>query len=267
MQHAYLFCDPPRAGLPAENMDFTVNVEGCDLYGQVLLAAGDAPHPTALLLHGFPGHEKNLDLAQALRRTGVNAAFFSYRGCWGSQGTYAIAQLVADTRAVLSHLRENAATYRANGDIWLIGHSLGGFTALHTLCEEAHIKGAALLTPCDLGMLYQTQPAQFGALIDPEDTGNGCLRTPYPGALREALAAHAADWAFASIADKLPHIPMLFVGGTQDAVTPPNEHIAPLLQRLGGRAAYREIDDGHGFFGSRTALIQTVGEWLAQYEG
>ena len=31
-------------------------------------AAGSGPHPTVLLLHGIPGCERNLDLAQALRR-------------------------------------------------------------------------------------------------------------------------------------------------------------------------------------------------------
>jgi uncharacterized protein len=28
---------------------------GADLLGVFYLAAGDAPHPTAILLHGFPG--------------------------------------------------------------------------------------------------------------------------------------------------------------------------------------------------------------------
>ena len=33
-------------------------------------------------LHGYPGHEKNLDLAQSLRRTGFSSVIFFYRGCW-----------------------------------------------------------------------------------------------------------------------------------------------------------------------------------------
>ena len=38
-----------------------------------------------LLLHGFPGNEKNLDLAQDLRADGFNVLFFHYRGAWGSE--------------------------------------------------------------------------------------------------------------------------------------------------------------------------------------
>src|SRR5271155_4137168 len=32
------------------------------------LASGSRPHPTAIIHHGFPGYEQNLDLAQTLRR-------------------------------------------------------------------------------------------------------------------------------------------------------------------------------------------------------
>ena len=33
-------------------------------------AGGEGTHPTVILLHGIPGCERNLDLAQAVRRTG-----------------------------------------------------------------------------------------------------------------------------------------------------------------------------------------------------
>ncbi len=47
-------------------------------------ANGLGPHATVVLLHGYPGNEKNLDLAQSLRRAGYNVLFFHYRGAWGS---------------------------------------------------------------------------------------------------------------------------------------------------------------------------------------
>ena len=50
------------------------------LAGMMLGANGQGPHPTIVLLHGFPGNEKNLDLAQSLRRAGYNVLFFHYRG-------------------------------------------------------------------------------------------------------------------------------------------------------------------------------------------
>ena len=47
---------------------------------------------TVILLHGFPGNERNLDLAQAIRRSGWNAVFFHYRGAWGSGGVFSFEQ-------------------------------------------------------------------------------------------------------------------------------------------------------------------------------
>ena len=35
----------------------------------VYTAEGNGPHPVLIFTHGYPGHEKNLDLAQSLRRT------------------------------------------------------------------------------------------------------------------------------------------------------------------------------------------------------
>jgi esterase/lipase len=50
------------------------------MYGLLYLAQGKGPHATVLFLHGFPGNEKNIDLAQAVRRAGFNALVFYYRG-------------------------------------------------------------------------------------------------------------------------------------------------------------------------------------------
>lgn len=49
-------------------------------------AGGAGLHPTVLLSHGFPGIEKNFDLAQALRRIGFHVVLYHYSGSWGSDG-------------------------------------------------------------------------------------------------------------------------------------------------------------------------------------
>ena len=58
-------------------------------------AAGEGLHPTVLLLHGIPGWERNLDLAQALRRVGFCVATFHYSGSWGADGEFGEATLIA----------------------------------------------------------------------------------------------------------------------------------------------------------------------------
>ena len=73
------------------------------------LAAGAGPHPTMLLLHGLPGNERNLDLAQAVRRAGWNVLTFTYRGAWGSEGDFSISNAFEDTRAAMDFLRSDEA--------------------------------------------------------------------------------------------------------------------------------------------------------------
>jgi hypothetical protein len=36
------------------------------MYSVIYIASGAGPHPTVLMLHGFPGNEKNLDLAHSV---------------------------------------------------------------------------------------------------------------------------------------------------------------------------------------------------------
>ena len=46
----------------------------------VYVAAGPGPHPAVILLHGFPGNERNLDLAQDIRRASWDVMYFNIAG-------------------------------------------------------------------------------------------------------------------------------------------------------------------------------------------
>jgi pimeloyl-ACP methyl ester carboxylesterase len=71
---------------PAGFMELQINSAGSLMQGFMYKANGSRPHPTLLLLHGFPGNERNLDLAQAVRAHGWNVIYFNYRGSWGQPG-------------------------------------------------------------------------------------------------------------------------------------------------------------------------------------
>ena len=63
--------DPaPDPAYPAALDELALESGGSRMNGIVYVAAGAGPHPTVVLLHGYPGNERNLDLAQALRRDG-----------------------------------------------------------------------------------------------------------------------------------------------------------------------------------------------------
>ena len=93
--------DAARGDPPATSPELQFQSEGAHLNAVAYLAAGAGPHPTVLLLHGFPGNERNLDLAQAIRRAGWNVFFFHYRGAWGSGGEFSFGNALEDVRAVI----------------------------------------------------------------------------------------------------------------------------------------------------------------------
>jgi uncharacterized protein len=86
---AAIYTDPPAdAAHPAGMVVLHIPSHGKLINGIVYTPAGAGPHPTLVICHGLPGNEKNLDLAQAVRREGWNAVTFNYRGSWGSPGSY-----------------------------------------------------------------------------------------------------------------------------------------------------------------------------------
>ena len=115
--------DPvPDPQHPAAIAELSIPSSGARMPALIYLANGPGPHPTFVLLHGFPGNEKNLDIAQDLRRNGFNVLFFHYRGAWGSQGDYSLLHLAEDAASALSYLRQNAAELHVDpGKLSLVG--------------------------------------------------------------------------------------------------------------------------------------------------
>lgn len=97
-----IYTDPPHdAHYPARMVVLHIPSGGVKIDGVAYLAQGAGPHPTAILFVGLPGNEKNLDLAQAVRRAGWNTVSFFYRGSWGSPGVFRLSHCLEDAGLVL----------------------------------------------------------------------------------------------------------------------------------------------------------------------
>ncbi|RVU03592.1 alpha/beta fold hydrolase [Novosphingobium umbonatum] len=149
-----LWQDPAvDAKAPARMVAFQLPVDGAKINAVFYLAAGSAPHPTLLLLHGFPGNEQNLDLAQAARRAGWNVLTLHYRGSWGSEGAFSFAHCAQDAATAARWLQkpEIAKLYRIDPRrIAVAGHSMGGMMAARTMAEVSGLRGAFLIDPWDI---------------------------------------------------------------------------------------------------------------------
>ncbi len=141
---------------PAAEQELEFKSSGSSIFGFEYVANGKGPHPTIILLHGLPGNERNLDLAQNLRRAGYNVIYFDYRGSWGSKGTFGFGNGIADAKAVIDYICEpaHAATMRIDTTrIALIGHSMGAGMALINGINDKRVKaivGISVFNPYTL---------------------------------------------------------------------------------------------------------------------
>jgi uncharacterized protein len=262
---------PPSMG------EVSVVVRGARMNGFVYVAAGEGPHPVALFLHGFPGNEKNLDLAQAVRRAGWDAVYVDYRGSWGSGGTFSFAGSLEDAAAWLGWIRDpaNAAKYRYDPKrVAIVGHSFGGWLALLAARREPPDVCVAAIAAWNVGWLSQHRddPALRETVNDVRsdfrsatDPAGGPLKTT-PDALWTELASAPADWDYLKAADALKGRPLLLVAASRDT---PDEDAA-MHERLaravrdagGGRVRSVTLDDDHPFSASRTRLADILVQWL-----
>ncbi|WP_176595195.1 MULTISPECIES: alpha/beta hydrolase [Sphingobium] len=151
--HPAVTTDPaPDAAYPAGMSAFTIPSEDGALNAVLYTAAGSGLHPTLLLLHGFPGNEQNLDLAQAARRAGWNVLTLHYRGSWGSPGSFSFTHASEDAWNALQYLQQSAAVAKYRIDtsaIVVVGHSMGGFMAADVAAAEPRVAGLFLIDPWD----------------------------------------------------------------------------------------------------------------------
>jgi len=228
----------------------TFTSKGCRLLGGFYKAAGAAPRPTAVLLHGLPGIEKHLDIAYRLRDLGWNCLYFHFRGCWGSEGMFSLAGLADDTSAAVEWVLKQQSVDK--GRIALIGASTGSYPAL--ICGGADPRIRAIV-----GVSPLIEPRAFQFPGEMADEFAGMLNGITGQDLRE-------QWqALPSLADSLRSFaprPILLVAAGKDAIFPPT-HYADSIARLANVQLICNEESDHGFSACRSWLAQTVTEWLA----
>jgi pimeloyl-ACP methyl ester carboxylesterase len=274
---AALTTDPaPDKSFPATLETMQIPSHGAALNALVYVAAGPGPHPTVVLLHGFPGNEKNLDLAQSIRRAGWNVLFFNYRGSWGSPGDFSFAHAQEDVQSALVYLRDpaNAKTLRVDPTrLVLIGHSMGGFMAAYTGAHDPHLRAVALISAADMagraamppGAPASARPQVIsGAATALEHEGMAPLAGCTPTSLATELVDHATDWAILPMAAKLAAYPMLVVS-SDDGLAAATDALVAALRTDGDRKVEaRHLPTDHSYSDHRIELQTIVLHWLQQ---
>ena len=274
-QYSAILTDPvPDKANPAAMQSFQLPSHGALLNAFVYVAAGVGPHPTVILLHGFPGNERNLDLAQSIRRAGWNVMYFNYRGSWGSPGDFSFTHCIEDTQSAIAYLRDDvkAAKLRsAPNTIVLIGHSMGGFVALQAGALDPDVKAIVTVSAADLGTnRIQAVPADKrdllakGIAMGLAAEGMAPLAGVTPELLASEVLANAAKWNFVNLAPKFATRPLLVIT-SDDGLTAPNDTFVEAARKSGNREVNAvHIAADHSYSDHRIALQQTVLDGLTR---
>lgn len=260
-----VYTDPvPDKAHPARMEVLHIPSGDVQINGVAYLAAGAGPHPTIIICHGLPGNEKNLDLAQALRRAGWNAITFNYRGSWGSPGSFRFAQNPEDASAVLSYLRKPANARKLGIDtlrVVIAGHSMGGWAAAMSAGNDRDLAGIILISAANIGAVGRL-PA--GAVASVMADSMESLAGTTPSILSEEVRTNAEAYDFVNKAASLAKIPLLVLS-SDDGLAPHTDALVKAIDQLGGKQVSSvHVATDHSWSDRRIRLQTEILNWLAK---
>jgi pimeloyl-ACP methyl ester carboxylesterase len=266
----------PEGEAKASMESMQIPSHGSLMNALVYVAAGTGPHPVVILLHGFPGNERNLDLAQDMRRAGWDVLYFNYRGSWGTPGDFSFSHGIEDVAAAITYLRqpENAKRLRLDSSrIVLVGHSMGGFMAVQAASADPAVKGIAMISAADMAGTFGQMQAQGSRADAVKDMGAALAKegmAPLSGCTPEGLATdladHATAWAFRSMVGALKDRPA-FVITSDDGLAPADNAFAAALRKAGDKQVTTlHLPTDHSYSDQRTELSRAVLQWLATFK-
>ena len=248
-------------------VQLSVPSHGEQLFGVFYLAQGAGPHPTAIVMHGFPGYEQNLDIAQAVRRAGWNVMAVHYRGSWGVKGDFSFTHVLEDADAEVAFVRDpaNVAKYRIDPTkIVLIGHSMGGFAVASAAAHDPKVAGVIMISAWNIASGFANLPDEQEetavAKFVKQQTKNdlaplaGCT----PESLGHEVFRRRADLNFVNFAPALASRPVLIVTSDDGLAGEDNKLFAALVKAGDKQAHAVHIATDHSYSDHRVALVQAV---------
>lgn len=247
--------------------ELTIPFEEHRMTGLMYSAAGEGPHATIILLHAFPGFEKNLDMAQALRRQGFNILFFHYRGTWGSGGHFSWANSLKDVHTAIDYLLKpkTIEKYRIDpNQIHLVGHSWGGMLSLKAGGTNPAIKCVVSIAPEDWTQWLDTE-ADRQSVLDYLDGIYSVEGYPSQQAVQD-LIDQRPEWTLSNIAQHIGNKKTLLISAEWDDAfnTDMREKVTKLAKQSGTTdlTSFTINHADHSFSAKRIELIERTGSWL-----
>jgi dipeptidyl aminopeptidase/acylaminoacyl peptidase len=251
--------------------------KGASIHAFFYKASGVGPFPTVVLCHGFPGNSVDvLGLGGRLMNEGFSALAFNYRGTWGSEGLFTIANSLEDVTSAIRYVKSDFAVREFDIDasnIMVIGYSYGGGIALLESLSDPSMRRAVYIAGGNLSevgrMMKESDDFRGGVLkmIDQEISNSGFSSLSAEELFAEVFV-DMDKYDLVKHAEVLSRKDILIIGGWRDEENPIEHHILPLfraLQRHEAKQVQIEIfDTGHSFSNVRTQLADRIVFWLKQ---
>jgi uncharacterized protein len=264
---AAIYTDPAPDKLHPATMEVLhIPSGGVEINGVAYLAAGVGPHPTLILCHGWPGNEKNLDLAQAVRRAGWNVVTFNYRGSWGSPGKFRFAQNPQDALAVLAFLRTPTNAVKLNVDprrLVIMGHSMGGWVTAMVAGQDDGLIGAGLISAANMGFM---RGLDRDGIVKAAAGNSETLADTSPEIMAAELIGNRYAFDFLEAVPGLARKPLLVLS-SDDGLAPQTDALIKAVRANGGThiTAYHAATD-HSWSDHRIDLATQTIRWLQRLD-
>ncbi len=240
---AAIYADPPPdAAHPARMAVLHIPSHGVAINGVAYLASGAGRHPSVVLLHGLPGNEKNLDLAQAIRRAG-----------W-------IGQTLEDADAVLAYVRGNAASLQVDtGRLVIIGHSMGGWVAINTAAHDGALIGLVSISAGDFARVGGAPgPIREKVMADNMEALAGVTAE----SMAQDVAAVGPAHPLPAAAGGLMATPYLALTSDDGLAADTDALVAAIRSRGGTKVTTLHVATDHSWSDHRIALETAIVGWL-----
>ena len=256
---------------PATMQPIIINNNGEKLLGTFFVTGGKGPHPTVLLLHGFPGNEVNYDLAHSLRRSGCNVVVFHYRGSWGSSGCFTFTNSLDDLTSAVDFLKmeKTVEEFRINiEEFLLIGHSLGGFAALLKSLDYSDIKNVVSIAGFNFGQFAELLLLDGDIreiTLESLKYSSTIVNCADAETLYNEMINNRVSWNLINQSNKFKDKNILLIGAANDSVSPVEIHHTPLVKSFISeevRVESKIFECGHSFSDKRITLAETIIDWI-----
>lgn len=233
--------------------------QGHKLLGRVYRPNAPGRFPAVVLCHGYPGDNKNMDLAEEVALNGFVVLIFYYPGAWGSGGTFSLRGLDTSSRDAIEYLISQP--FVDSDRVGVIGYSMGAVPVAKRLSVDSRLRTGIFISPAaDLSFAAREEAFEASVSIFLR-MGKDKLRGLSADVLKSEL-----PWIIENLNPvetiRDAKAPIMVIVGSEDTVVPP-ESCKALFEAANEPRKWILIDGAdHGYSEHRIPLINSVLQWL-----